>query len=98
MLTRLQELDLSHAQFEGRLSLGLLNLGSLEKLVVNDNKLDGTVPGSFGRLKSLSDLVLQGNAFSGSMPDSICSLREDKLQVLTADCQNFTCDCCTACF
>ncbi|VEU42100.1 unnamed protein product [Pseudo-nitzschia multistriata] len=97
-LTNLVELDISGAQFDGRLSLGLLNLGNLEKLIVNNNNLVGTVPNSFGRIKTLTDVSLQGNNLSGSVPESVCWLREENLEVLTADCEELICNCCSACF
>ena len=96
-LTDLVEVDINNAGFDGRLSLGFLNLESLQKLNVANNKLIGTVPVGFGQLATLSDLNLQGNDFSGAMPESVCELREDNLEVLTADCEKLTCDCCSAC-
>jgi len=94
-LTDLVELDISQAQFDGRLSLGILKLVNLEKLIVFDNKLVGTVPNSFGQLSTLSDFSLQGNEISGTIPESVCMLREQKLEVLTAECK--ICDCCSTC-
>lgn len=97
-LTNLVELDISQALFDGRFSLGILNLEDLEKLIVSDNKLVGTVPFILGQLSKLSNLSLQGNGFSGSIPESVCLLREENLEVLTADCEKITCDCCSSCF
>lgn len=97
-LTNLVELDISKAQFHGRLSVGLLNLIQLEKLLINDNKFDGTIPNIFEKMSALLQFTLQGNELSGSVPESVCSLREDSLEVLTADCAKVTCDCCTSCF
>lgn len=96
-LTNLVELDISQALFDGRLSLGILNLEDLEKLIVSDNKLVGTVPFSLGQLSTLSNFSLQGNGFSGSIPESVCLLREENLEVLTADCEKMSCDCCSSC-
>jgi Leucine-rich repeat (LRR) protein len=96
-LTDLVELDISQSSFDGRLSLGFLNLEGLEKLNVAENKLIGTVPSSFGQLSGLSDLNLQGNEFSGAIPESVCLLRNENLEVLTADCNKLACDCCSTC-
>lgn len=97
-LTDLVELDLSQSQFDGRLSLGLLDLKNLEKLTVDGNNLVGTISGAFGSLYTLSELKLEGNEFSGTIPNSVCMLREGNLDVLTADCEKLTCECCSKCF
>jgi len=95
-LPNLAELDISGAQFRGQLSRLFTNLApSLTTLIVNNNSFGGTVPDSFGELTNLNVLELHANEFTGSISESICAL---PLEVLTADCSEITCDCCTECF
>eukprot|EP00535_Pseudo-nitzschia_heimii_P004090 CAMPEP_0197184584 /NCGR_PEP_ID=MMETSP1423-20130617/10157_1 /TAXON_ID=476441 /ORGANISM="Pseudo-nitzschia heimii, Strain UNC1101" /LENGTH=685 /DNA_ID=CAMNT_0042635433 /DNA_START=112 /DNA_END=2165 /DNA_ORIENTATION=+ len=94
-LTDLMELDISQAQFSGKLSFAFSNLKKLEKLIVNGNELSGTIPNSFGDLSSLSVLNLQENVFDDIIPEEICLLFEESLEILTADCEEVTCLCCS---
>lgn len=99
-LTNLIEVDIGGAGFSGQLSFGFANLAStLRRLVLDNNSLGGTVPPTFGQLTSLNVLELHANGLIGSISDSICALvDEGSLEVLTADCEEIICDCCTECF
>jgi Leucine-rich repeat (LRR) protein len=95
-LPSLQELDISGARFTGQLSFGFANLApTLQSLIVDNNLFAGTIPDNFGLLTNLNALELHGNGFTGSIAESICALA---LDILTADCNEITCDCCTECY
>jgi hypothetical protein len=77
-------------------------LSKLRILDVHDNSFDGQIPAVLGQLGSLETLRLDSNELLGAMPQEICSLLDDKLDVLGADCMGenvipVPCDCCTCC-
>jgi len=66
------------------------------------NDFTGTIPSLFGSSERLNSLLLQGNSFTGSVPDEICAKVGSnmilQIQVLTADCDEINCTCCTTCY
>jgi hypothetical protein len=49
----------------------ILNLSSLEALILHRNQLMGSLPSFLGKLKKLQVLFLLGNQFQGAIPDEI---------------------------
>ncbi|KAI6373931.1 hypothetical protein MCOR25_003318 [Pyricularia grisea] len=79
-LESLVDLDLSF-NLIGAFPPAIENLRNLEKLVITNNRLAGTLPDSFSRLQSLRELDIKYNAISGI--DVISML--PKLEILAAD-------------
>jgi hypothetical protein len=74
-MKHLRVLDFSSMSLSGPLPAGLGGCSILESLYVNDNFLDGTVPGSFVELSVLRYLALGGNSqLHGSLPMNLTSL------------------------
>lgn len=110
-LSNLTQIDLSSNQIRGSIPDSLASfLPKLQVLDLQSNKLTGSLPENFGGLTLLEKLNLADNQITGSMPDSICTLRSDKLQMLSADCNPIIdaffgtvndglmqCACCTQC-
>ena len=73
--TSMYLLDVSNNSFHGDLphSLSALN-GSLQKLILSNNALKGTIPDDVGTLSHLSWLILNSNRIKGTIPDSICDV------------------------
>jgi Leucine-rich repeat (LRR) protein len=97
----LEVLILSGNQLTGSIDIGFIAdrnqiqaLRSLRSLRLENNKLSGRIDPSILFLLSLNRLTLHGNDLSGSL-DMIC-IRD--LEVLTADCEQVTCTCCTQCY
>lgn len=62
-------------------------------IILNRNKLTGTIPSYIGRLDRLRNLLLHSNRFEGDMPEEICELhQEDELDWITIDCDRMDCD------
>ncbi|KAJ4907066.1 disease resistance family protein / LRR family protein [Raphanus sativus] len=76
-LPRLKYLDLSQNSFQGQIHRFLDALSknkgnsSLLSLRLNFDRLEGTLPESFGELWNLEILELTGNHFTGSIPSSV---------------------------
>lgn len=69
----------------------------LEEFAIVDNMVGGTVPDTISLLTNLTALNLEGNAFTGSISPGICALTNTTLVELSADCEEVSCSCCTAC-
>lgn len=72
--SRVTELSLDQAGYDGSLSASSLNLPYLETLDLSGNFLSGNIPDSLGKLTRLRRLGLSTNSFSGPIPSSIGSL------------------------
>lgn len=95
----LEVLGIANESVGGSLPETLAVLGAtLQFLRLQNNAFSGTVPTIYGSLINLSAMNLQGNGLVGSIPTEICALRTTSLQELTADCNELSCSCCTACF
>ena len=95
----LEVLGIANESVGGSLPETLAVLGTtLQFLRLQNNAFSGTVPAIYGSLINLSAMNLQGNGLVGSIPTEICALRTTSLQELTADCNELSCSCCTACF
>ncbi|KAK8492567.1 hypothetical protein V6N11_030791 [Hibiscus sabdariffa] len=82
----LKELDLSENFLTGKIPVSATkqssgkippNFGylvSLQRVSLENNKLEGAIPSSFGNLQALSELYLGGNELSGVIPKSIGQL------------------------
>eukprot|EP00978_Attheya_sp_CCMP212_P024644 scaffold77764_cov48-Attheya_sp.AAC.2 len=68
----------------------------LREIELQYNDFSGTVPPIFGSSERLR------NSFTGSVPDEICAKVGNnmilQIQVLTADCDEINCTCCTTCY
>ncbi|GJP37634.1 hypothetical protein CLOM_g22073 [Closterium sp. NIES-68] len=71
-LESLTKLDLSINEMSGSLP-GVFS-PSLEELILNDNKFEGSLPSVLGNLPSLSNLKLNSNRFTGTIPRSFTKL------------------------
>ncbi|KAK6143716.1 hypothetical protein DH2020_024064 [Rehmannia glutinosa] len=65
---KLRNIDLSGNSFDGEIQLSLLNLNSLESLQLQDNKLEGLIPG-FNQ-SSLNAFNVSYNNLSGAIPQT----------------------------
>jgi LRR receptor-like serine/threonine-protein kinase FLS2 len=91
-------LSFAHNALTGSIPSELGLCFRLKELFLEGNKLEGQIPPQLGELGDLQKLYLDNNNFQqGTMPAQICSLRKDYLTVLTVDCQEVTCDCCSEC-
>ncbi|KAG2292344.1 hypothetical protein Bca52824_039013 [Brassica carinata] len=76
--TNLRVLDLSSNGFTGNVPSGFCSLQSysplLEKLLMANNYLSGTVPMELGKCKSLKTIDLSFNALTGTIPNEIWML------------------------
>ncbi|EOA29754.1 hypothetical protein CARUB_v10012843mg [Capsella rubella] len=75
--SNLRVLDLSSNEFTGRVPSGLCSLqisSVLEKLLIANNYLSGTVPVELGNCKSLKTIDLSFNALTGPIPKEIWTL------------------------
>jgi hypothetical protein len=98
-LTAIEEIDLSRSQFRGPISSAFASLSdTINRLYLDNNQFMGTVPGDFGLLTNLQELTLHENMMTGSISSTICNLRTDDLRVLTVDCDEVSCSCCSTCF
>ena len=81
------------------LSLGFFsynNIFMLASLLLQRNKLTGTVPTWFGRLTNLRTMRLHDNRLVGSIPNETCYLvpaSAGPLENLSVDCDLVTCTC-----
>jgi hypothetical protein len=99
ILVLLQVFGIANESVGGTLPETLATLGTtLQFLRLQNNAFSGTVPTTYGLLINLSAMNLQGNSLVGSIPAEVCALRTTTLQELTADCNEISCSCCTACF
>jgi len=74
------------------------NLYNLDFLQLADNSLTGTVPSELGQVNSLTELYLDHNSLTKSTNGSICDfLAGLQLTVLSGDCDELECPCCTSC-
>uniref|UniRef100_UPI00402B0616 Receptor-like protein kinase BRI1-like 3 n=1 Tax=Arabidopsis thaliana TaxID=3702 RepID=UPI00402B0616 len=75
--SNLRVLDLSSNEFTGEVPSGFCSLQSssvLEKLLIANNYLSGTVPVELGKCKSLKTIDLSFNALTGLIPKEIWTL------------------------
>ncbi|CAA7016346.1 unnamed protein product [Microthlaspi erraticum] len=75
--TNLKVLDLSSNDFTGKLPSGFCSLQTpsvLEKLLIANNYISGTVPVELGECKSLKTIDLSFNALTGPIPKEIWTL------------------------
>lgn len=112
-LKRMQRLYLHNNALGGEIPHQLNGIVSLQRLLIHNNQLIGQIPPELGAgFVGLSELQLHENLLTGVMPPEICALRpadpdsdtadlvvnSDALQVLTADCMQVNCTCCSQCF
>ncbi|TVU19273.1 hypothetical protein EJB05_35412, partial [Eragrostis curvula] len=69
-LTALANISFANNSLSGPIP-NLSNLSRLERLHLQDNKLNGTVPQTLGTIKALSELFLQRNELNGTVPDNL---------------------------
>lgn len=75
--TQLQVLDLSSNAFSGKIPTGFCSssaASALEKLLLSDNFLSGTIPLELGNCKRLRSIDLSFNSLSGAIPSEIWTL------------------------
>ncbi|KAL8257933.1 hypothetical protein R6Q59_029974 [Mikania micrantha] len=77
----LKELIASYNILEGEMNIGpstnvsKCSQNALEILYLNLNKLNGSIPGSFGRFTNLRGLDLSDNELTGAIPEALGKLR-----------------------
>ena len=58
----------------------------LQKLILSDNDLSGTIPTNIGDPFFMNTLLLEGNDLTGIMPDSVCQ-KPFPLEIAGVDCE-----------
>ena len=92
----LRHLALDHNKFTGTLPSSYINAGGgrVESLHVNDNKLNGGVPGDHLFLNKLVQYTLQNNNFVGNLDKDTCDLAVfmwGEMVEFKADCEICSC-------
>ena len=72
-------------------------LSNLGALWLYNNLLTGTIPTELSQLSSLQWLAIEDNSFTGSVEPILCILTLTELTILSADCEEVHCPCCTSC-
>ena len=94
-------MDLENNKFTGFLPKSFSNnLVEIESINVANNMLSGPIPEDIIYYEDLQEAYFHGNNFM-SMPSSVCNGTEilsSTIKVLTADCDEVSCSCCTECF
>jgi LRR receptor-like serine/threonine-protein kinase FLS2 len=103
LMPSLKNLILSNNQFSGNLVAMFEAEGSsfnafqhLTTLQLHNNNFEGDLPSTLFFLSALDTLTLHGNDAITGRVDVLCNNHD--LTLLTADCQNVHCTCCTECF
>ena len=102
-LSSLRLLNLESNLLTGSIPTELGKLIALESAfsIVN-NTITGTLPSELGSLSQLHTLKVETNNITGTVPRELCALRQNRLNILSADCggsePDMECFCCTACF
>ncbi|XP_060198252.1 leucine-rich repeat receptor-like tyrosine-protein kinase PXC3 [Lycium barbarum] len=68
---KLESLDFSHNNLNGKVELQLSGLNSLKSLNLSYNQFIGSVPTSLGKFNLLEELQLSANSFQGEFPTQI---------------------------
>ena len=91
----------AHNTLQGKIPTELTRLGNLEKLYIQNNRMDGTFPTEFSNMNELRVFDATTNHFIGNMDESFCQRPSSwvEMEVLDADCMEDTlsCSCCTRC-
>eukprot|EP00978_Attheya_sp_CCMP212_P015740 scaffold40779_cov57-Attheya_sp.AAC.3 len=82
LLPVLITLDLTSNKFSGTIDTMDWKAENLERLILNDNELSGTIPASIASLQHLLELDLSKNRFSGPIPDAIFNGRQLRKLIL----------------
>jgi hypothetical protein len=99
--TNMVLMRIENSGLTGTIPNGFLTNSPVEFLYLSRNRLSGRIPNSFGLLTSLNELTLHRNVLTGAVPSTVCTLRgtgSSDLQVLTVDCNEVSCSCCSTCF
>lgn len=59
--------------------------------------MKGSIPSEIGNLENLDIFAVHQNHFTGNMPDEICPATNETTLMLSADCSEVDCKCCTLC-
>ncbi|KAM3360922.1 LRR receptor-like serine/threonine-protein kinase RGI5 isoform X1 [Capsicum galapagoense] len=68
---KLESLDFSYNNLNGKVELQLDGLNSLKSLNLSYNRFSGSVPRSFGKFNILEELQLSANFFEGEFPSQV---------------------------
>jgi len=93
----LTSLSLEGNQIGGSIPVALGDLAALTSLKLADNKFAGTMPEELVALTDLSTFTFEDNNLVGSLPDGFCEDPPFSWDLLSGDCKEVTCDCCTLC-
>jgi Leucine-rich repeat (LRR) protein len=105
-LDDITHLSLRHNALTGPIPSELGTCFRLVALHLDNNKLSGSIPPELEHLSALESMFLDTNQMQDiSMPPQVCSLRQEELSELSADCAapsdggetKVSCDCCTSC-
>ncbi|CAM0955717.1 unnamed protein product [Alopecurus aequalis] len=69
-LTALTDISFANNNLSGPIP-DLIKLNKLQRLYLNDNKLNGTIPQTLGRIPALRELSLQNNELTGAVPQNL---------------------------
>jgi len=69
-LTALTDISFANNSLSGSIP-DLNKLGKLQRLHLNDNKLNGTIPQTLGTIQTLRELFLQNNNLTGAIPQNL---------------------------
>eukprot|EP01018_Ginkgo_biloba_P027265 Gb_03522 [translate_table: standard] len=75
-LSSLTFLNLASNLFTGSIPSSVQGLENLERLALDDNRLQGSIPSEIGQLKHLGHFSAANNLLSGTIPDSFAYLSQ----------------------
>lgn len=100
-LTGLASFSLTNTTVKGTIPTEVGQLTGLRRAWFYGNKLSGEIPTELGNLPLLEVVELYGNDLVGAMPQGTCdavAAATYDYKVLSADCNEVDCGCCTQCY
>lgn len=100
-LTELASFSLTNTTVHGTIPTEIGLLTGLRRAWFYGNNLRGEIPAELGNLPILEVCELYGNELTGTIPQGTCDAVKAatyEYKVLSADCDEIACDCCTQCY